>query len=87
MSEYQGCQEALDLGTRDRELGHQGPHELVDQFLRMYAGEEYVLITWPIDRDSAEVRRYYARAAADDPEEAEAQAEDALAAQQEASAT
>ncbi len=73
---YKGCQEALDLGTCDRELGHEGRHELVDQFLRMFR-EEYVLIAWPIERDAPEVKRYYARGAADDPEEAEAQAEDA----------
>ncbi len=76
MSAYEGCKEALDLGTCDRELDHEGRHEMVDQFLRMGA-DEHVLIAWPIERDAVEVQRYYARAAADDPEEAEAQAEDA----------
>lgn len=76
---YQGCQEALDLGTCDRELDHDGPHELIDELL---GTEEYVLIRWPIPRDAPEVQRYYARAAADDPEEAEAQAADAREAQQ-----
>ncbi len=78
---YQGCQEALDQGTCDRELGHDGPHELVEQFLSPFK-DEHVLIRWPLEREAPEVQRYYARAAADDPEEAEAQAADTQEAQE-----
>ncbi len=84
---YEGCQEAVDEGTCDRELGHDLPHELVDFVTRYDAGQssrpvDYILIRWPLQRDAPEVQRYYARAAADDPEEAEAQAADAREAQE-----
>ncbi len=77
MTQYQGCQEAVDERTCDRELGHEPPHEMVDQIVGEPKGE-YVLIRWTLQRDAPEVQRYYARAAADDPEEAAAQAEDAM---------
>lgn len=79
MSAYEGCQEAVTEGTCDRELGHDPPHELID-FVDQYEASQatddhYILIRWPLQRDAPEVQRYYARSAADDPEEAEAQAD------------